>query len=117
MTKEDTKNNLYPYYKKYDLRFLIGVATIYNNKLLNTPVIHFIEGTDIGVNFDDRLIYLFKIKEKWRIEELILFLDCIGIAQKKLIEKIRRKTNPIEDISIFDKDKKFSAIYLKKNLK
>lgn len=89
LTKEDTKNNLYPYYKSYDLRFLIGVSTIYQSKLLNIPVIHFPE---IGENLEDRLIFLFKIKERWRMEKLILYMDGMGLNQKNLETKISRKT-------------------------
>ena len=113
LTKEDTKNNLYPYYKSYDLRFLIGVSTIYQSKLLNTPVIHFIDKSEIGEKFEDRLIFLFKIKERWRMEELILFMDGMGLNKKDLETKISRKTNSIEEQCIFNKEKKFPAYYLK----
>ena len=38
LIKEKGKDNLYPYYSDYDLRFLKGKATIYFNVSLNAPV-------------------------------------------------------------------------------
>ena len=83
---------MYPYYITYDLRFLLGVATIYQSKLLNTPVLHFIDKPDPREKFDDRLSFLFEIKDKWRMEELILFMDGMGLDPKNLETKISRKT-------------------------
>ena len=47
------------------------------------------------------------------MEELIRFFEGIGLGTKILEEKIMRKTNKIEENSIFDENIKFDvAIYI-----
>ena len=65
---------------------------MYQSKLLYTSIIHFIYKPEIGENFKDRLKFLFEIKEKWRMEEFILFMDGMGLNQKYLETKITKKT-------------------------
>ena len=48
------------------------------------------------------------------MDEIIPFFNGMGIIKNYLEIKISRKTNPMEEISLFNKDKKIPVIYLKK---
>ena len=117
LIKEKGKDNLYPYYSDYDLRFLKGKATIYFNTALDAPVIELINCPELKTNFDERLKDLFALKKTWRLEELILFFEGIGLGTKMLEEKILRKVNKIQENSIFDENIKFDVVYLKNKIK
>ena len=47
LIKENAKNNIYPYYKEYDLRFLIGKATLYYKEAFNATVIELINEPEL----------------------------------------------------------------------
>ena len=113
LTENTCDDNLYPGYKEFDLRFLIGQCIIYMSKSYNEPLIKWIEISELNEKFEERINELYSIKSTWNMKELVLFLDDLEIHN--LQDRILRLTRPVQEDNIFDKSKKISALYLKKN--
>ena len=113
LTENNCEDNLYPGYKNFDLRFLVGHCIIYMSKSYNEPLIKWIEISELNEKFEERINELYSIKFTWNLKELIQFLDDLEIPN--LQDRILRLTRPLQEDNIFDKTKKISALYLKKN--
>ena len=113
LTENDCEDNLYPGYKDFDLRFLIGQCIIYMSKSYNEPLIKWIDVSELNEKFEERINELYSIKFTWNMKELDLFLEDLEIGN--LHDRILRLTRPVQEDNIFDKTKKISALYLKKN--
>ena len=113
VTENTCDDNLYPGYKKCDLRFLIGQCIIYMSKSYNEPLIKWIDISQLSEKFEERINELFSIKSTWNMKELTLFLQDLEIANVQ--DRIMRLTRPVQEDNIFDKTKKISSLYLKKN--
>ena len=113
LTENTCDDNLYQGYKEFDLRFLIGQCIIYMSKSYNEPLIKWIEVSELNEKFEERINELYSIKFTWNMKELVLFLDDLEIHN--LQDRILRLTRPVQEDNIFDKSKKISALYLKKN--
>ena len=85
---KECEDNLYPYYKDFNLVFLKGYCTIFRYNLLNEIQIKFVDRYDLNVNFEERLKNLFKIKKTWILEELLLFMAGFGMQRNYIIEKL-----------------------------
>jgi len=110
---ENCEDNLYPGYKDFDLKFLIGQCTIYLSKSYNEPLIKWIDVSQLSEKFEERINELYLIKFTWSMKELELFLQDLEIGN--LHDRILRLTRPVQEDNIFDKTKKNSMLYLKKN--
>ena len=113
LTENNCEDNLYPGYKDFDLRFLIGKSIIYKSKSYNEPLIKWIDASQLNEKFEERINELYSIKSTWIMKDLVLFLEDLEIPN--LQDRILRLTRPLQEENIFDKTKKISAIYLKKN--
>ena len=113
LTENTCDDNLYPGYKEFDLRFLIGQCIIYMSKSYNEPLIKWIDISELNEKFEERINELYSIKNTWNMKDLVLFLDDLEI--NNLQERILRLTRPLQEDNIFDKTKKISSLYLKKN--
>ena len=113
LTENNCEDNLYPGYKDFDLRFLIGKSIIYKSKSYNEPLIKWIDISELNEKFEERINELYAIKNTWNMKELVLFLDDLEI--NNLQDRILRLTRPLQEDNIFDKTKKISSLYLKKN--
>ena len=63
LATNECKDNLYPNYKDYNLRFLKGLCIIFNNTFEKKPFIKLIFSPKLKENFEDRLLNLFKTKK------------------------------------------------------
>ena len=113
LTESECEDNLYPVYKDYDLRFLIGQCIIYMSKSYNEPLIKWIDISQLSEKFEERISELYLMKFTWNMKELELFLQDLEIGN--LHDRIMRLTRPVQEDNIFDKNKKISMLYLKKN--
>ena len=113
LTETECEDNLYPNYKEFDLRFLVGQCIIYMSKSYNEPLIKWIDVSDLNEKFEERINELYSIKFTWNLKEIILFLEDLEIGN--LQDRIMRLTRPVQEDNIFDKTKKISVLYLKKN--
>ena len=113
LTEGTCEDNLYPYYKDFDLRFLLGKCIIYMSKSYNEPLIKWIDISQLSEKFEERINELYLMKFTWSMKELELFLKDLEIGN--LHDRILRLTRPVQEDNIFDKSKKNSALYLKKN--
>ena len=113
LTETNCDDNLYSGYKDFDLRFLIGQCIIYMSKSYNEPLIKWIDISQLNEKFEDRINELYSIKFTWNLKELVQFLDDLEIPN--LQDRILRLTRPLQEDNIFDKSKKISSLYLKKN--
>ena len=113
LTETNCDDNLYEGYKNFDLRFLIGQCIIYKSKSYNEPLIKWIDVSILNEKFEERINELYSIKFTWSMKELTLFLEDLEIGN--LHDRILRLTRPVQEDNIFDKTKKISALYLKKN--
>jgi hypothetical protein len=113
LTENDCEDNLYPGYKDFDLRFLTRQCIIYMSKSYNEPLIKWIDVSELNEKFEERINELYSIKYTWNMKELVLFLEDLEIGN--LHDRILRLTRPVQEDNIFNKTKKISALYLKKN--
>ena len=113
LTENNCEDNLYPGYKEFDLRFLGGHCIIYMSKSYNEPLIKWIDVSQLNEKFEERINELYSIKNTWNMKELLQFLEDLEIHN--LQDRILRLTRPLQEDNIFDKTKKISALYLKKN--
>lgn len=113
LTENNCDDNLYSGYKDFDLRFLVGQCIIYMSKSYNEPLIKWIDISQLNEKFEDRINELYSIKFTWNLKELVHFLDDLEIPN--LQDRILRLTRPLQEDNIFDKSKKISTLYLKKN--
>ena len=113
LTENNCDDNLYPGYKDFDLRFLIGKCIIYKSKSYNEPLIKWIDVSQLNEKFEERINELYSIKNTWNMKDLILFLEDLEIPN--LQDRILRLTRPLQEENIFDKTKKISALYLRIN--
>ena len=113
LLSSDCNDNLYEYYKDYDLRFLIGKCIIYMNKTFREPLIKWIEISDLSEDFTQRLMMLFAIKDKWTQKELSIFMDDLQI--NNLRDRVSRVAQVVPESNLFNKDKNINYLYLKKN--
>ena len=113
LTESSCEDNLYPYYKDFDLRFLHGKSIIYMSKSYNEPLIKWIDISQLSEKFEERINELYLMKSTWSMKELELFLKDLEIGN--LHDRIMRLTRPFQEDNIFDKNKKNSMLYLKKN--
>ena len=113
LTENNCDDNLYPGYKDFDLRFLIGKSIIYKSKSYNEPLIKWIDVSQLNEKFEERINELYSIKNTWNMKDLILFLEDLEIPN--LQDRILRLTRPLQEENIFDKTKKISALYLRIN--
>ena len=113
LTENSCEDNLYPNYKDFDLRFLHGKCIIYMSKSYNEPLIKWIEISELSEKFEERINELFLMKFTWSMKELELFLKDLEMGN--LHDRILRLTRPVQEENIFDKNKKNSMLYIKKN--
>ena len=113
LTENTCEDNLYPLYKDFDLRFLVGKCIIYMSKSYNEPLIKWIDKSQLNEKFEERINELYAIKFTWNIKELTLFMEDLEIGN--VHDRILRLTRPAQEDNIFDKTKKISALYLRKN--
>ena len=113
LTESSCEDNLYPGFKDFDLRFLLGQCIIYKSKSYNEPLIKWIDISELNEKFEERINELYSIKNTWNMKELVLFLEDLEISN--LHDRILRLTRPVQEDNIFNKTKKISALYLKKN--
>ena len=113
LSENSCEDNLYPGYKEYDLKFLLGQCTIYMSKSYNEPLIKWIDVSQLAEKFEERINELYMIKATWSMKELELFLKDLEIGN--LHDRILRLTRPVQEDNIFDKNIKNSMLYLKKN--
>ena len=113
LTENSCEDNLYPGYKEYDLKFILGQCTIYMSKSYNEPLIKWIDVSQLAEKFEERINELYMIKATWSMKELELFLKDLEIGN--LHDRILRLTRPVQEDNIFDKNIKNSMLYLKKN--
>ena len=113
LTESSCEDNLYPGFKDFDLRFLLGQCIIYKSKSYNEPLIKWIDNPQLSEKFEDRINELYTIKFTWSMKELELFMKDLEI--NNLHDRILRLTRPVQEDNIFDKNKKVSMLYLKKN--
>jgi hypothetical protein len=113
LTENSCEDNLYPGYKDFDLRFLVGKCIIYMSKSYNEPLIKWIDVSQLAEKFEERINELYLIKATWSMKELELFLKDLEIGN--LNDRILRLTRPVQEDNIFDKNIKNSMLYLKKN--
>ena len=113
LTENSCEDNLYPGYKEYDLKFILGQCTIYMSKSYNEPLIKWIDVSQLAEKFEERINELYMIKATWSMKELELFLKDLEIGN--LHDRILRLTRPVQEDNIFDKNNKNSMLYLKKN--
>ena len=113
LTENSCEDNLYPNYKDFDLRFLHGKCIIYMSKSYNEPLIKWIEVSELSEKFEERINELFLMKFTWSMKELELFLKDLEMGN--LHDRILRLTRPVQEENIFDKNKKNSMLYIKKN--
>ena len=83
------------------------------SKSYNEPLIKWIDVSELNEKFEERINELYSIKNTWNMKELVLFLDDLEI--NNLQDRILRLTRPLQEDNIFDKTKKISSLYLKKN--
>ena len=55
LTESSCEDNLYPYYKDFDLRFLLGKSIIYMSKSYNEPLIKWIDISQLSEKFEERI--------------------------------------------------------------
>ena len=113
LTENSCEDNLYPGYKDYDLKFLLGQCTIYMSKSYNEPLIKWIDVSELAEKFEERINELYLIKATWSMKELELFLKDLEMGN--LHDRILRLTRPVQEENIFDKNIQNSMLYLKKN--
>ena len=113
LSENSCEDNLYPGYKEYDLKFILGQCTIYMSKSYNEPLIKWIDVSQLAEKFEERINELYMIKTTWSMKELELFLKDLEIGN--LHDRILRLTRPVQEDNIFDKNIKNSMLYLKKN--
>ena len=113
LIKSDCKDNLYEYYKDYDLRFLKGNCVIFIDKKYNKPLIQWIDKSNLAETFEKRIEQLFNIKDRWTQKDLNIFMEDLQI--NNLNDRIIRLTQYVIEKNIFDQTKSFNALYLKKN--
>ena len=113
LIKSDCKDNLYEYYKDYDLRFLKGNCVIFIDKKYNKPLIQWIDKSNLAETFEKRIEQLFNIKDRWTQKDLNIFMEDLQI--NNLNDRIIRLTQYVSEKNIFDQNKNFNALYLKKN--
>ena len=109
LTENSCEDNLYPGYKEYDLKFLLGQCTIYMSKSYNEPLIKWIDVSQLAEKFEERINELYMIKTTWSMKELELFLKDLEIGN--LHDRILRLTRPVQEDNIFDKSIKFVMLY------
>ena len=76
-------------------------------------MIKWIDVSQLNEKFEERINELYSIKFTWNMKDLVLFLEDLEIPN--LQDRILRLTRPVTEDNIFDKTKKVSALYLKKN--
>ena len=113
LTENTCEDNLYPGYKDFDLRFLVGKCIIYMSKSYNEPLIKWIDKSQLNEKFEERINELYAIKFTWNIKELTLFMEDLEIGN--VHDRILRLTRPTQEDNIFHKTKKIAALYLRKN--
>ena len=113
LTETSCEDNLYPGFKDFDLKFLIGQCIIYLSKSYNEPLIKWIDVSQLAEKFEERINELYSMKSTWSMKELELFLQDLEIGN--LHDRILRLTRPVQEDNIFDKTKKNSMLYRKKN--
>ena len=114
LVNNDCSDNLYEFYKDYDLRFLKGHCLIYSDSSFRNPLIRWIEISELKDNFDERIKQLFNIKDKWSQKEIEIFMEDLELGNV-LNDKIMRITQTVNEKNIFDNNIKFTSFYLKKN--
>ena len=72
-----------------------------------------IEISELSEKFEERINELFLMKFTWSMKELELFLKDLEMGN--LHDRILRLTRPVQEENIFDKNKKNSMLYIKKN--
>ena len=83
------------------------------SKSYNEPLIKWIDISQLSEKFEERINELYLMKSTWSMKELELFLKDLEIGN--LHDRIMRLTRPFQEDNIFDKNKKNSMLYLKKN--
>ncbi|MCQ2816293.1 MAG: sister chromatid cohesion protein DCC1 [archaeon] len=113
LASKECQDNVYEYYTEYDLRFLNKKCIVYMNKTFKDPLIKWIDLSSFADNFDERIKQLYQIKEKWTLKELKTFCEDLSLAN--LVDRINRLTQVVSEENLFNKEKKISYLYLKKN--
>ena len=114
LVNSNCSDNLYEFYKDYDLRFLKKHCLIYSDSSFRNPLIRWIEISELKDNFDERIKQLFNIKDKWNQKEIEIFMEDLELGNV-LNDKIMRITQTVNEKNIFDNNIKFTSFYLKKN--
>lgn len=109
---EESSDNIFEFYNDKDLRFLKGKATLLFLKTQREVSIKFIDETDLSETFEERLNELFKIKEKWTLNELSAFLNFDASYN----EKIPRYCKQFSEANPFDKTRQVVYYRLKFSL-
>ena len=106
------QDNLFEYYKEFDLRFLRGHYTVNLLGSQKEPIIMSVDQNGLSEKFEIRLSELFLIKDRWQTSELIHFFPIEYNFNKE--EKIQKYCKIISEINPFD-SKKTVYYYMLKN--
>ena len=93
-------DNIFESYKEFDYRFLNGCCIIVFLNTQRSPLIRFVDISQLADDFDNRLTDLFKLKEKWTLNELKHYLDDLKIVN--LEEKLTKHYRVITENNPFD---------------